>query len=84
MVPYVINEEVVVEEEEGDGGDEEAEKDSEAVKAVKQRKSNEKTKDLVAKRVQAAGLVNGRWIVLPRGYKFPNGMTMAHLIYSQL
>ena len=51
-VPYAINGEVVEEEEEeGDGGDEEAEKDSEAVKAVKQRKRNYKTKDLVAKRV---------------------------------
>ena len=69
-------------EEEGDGGDEEAEKDSEAVKAAKQRKRNDKTMDLVAKRVQTDGLVNGRWNVFPGGYKFPDGMTMAHLIDS--
>lgn len=78
--PYVINEE----EEEGDGSDEEAEEDSEAVKAAKLRKRDDKTKDLVAKRVQTAGLVNGRWTVLPRNYKFPNGMTMMHLIDSWL
>ena len=47
-VPHVINEEVVEEEEEGrDGGDEEADKDSEAIKAEKQQKRNYKTKDLV-------------------------------------
>ena len=60
-VPYVINEEAVEEEEEGeDGGDEEAEKDSEDVKSAKQRKRNDKTKDIVAKRVQTDRLVNGR------------------------
>ena len=34
----------------------------------------------MAKRVQTAGLINGRWTVLPRYYTFTNGMTMAHLI----
>ena len=81
-VPYVINEEVVVEEEEGYGGDKEAEKDYEAVKSAKQWKRNDKTKDLVAKRVQTSGLVNGRWTFFPEDYKFPNVMTMAHLIDS--
>ena len=86
-VPYVINEEVVEEEEEeegGDGGDEEAQKDSEDVKATKQRKRNDKTKDLVAKRVHTSGLVNRRWTVLPRDYTFPNVSTMVQLIDSWL
>ena len=51
---------------------------------MEQRKRNDKTKDLVAKRVQTAGLVNMIWTVLPRDYKFPNGMPMAHLIDSWL
>ena len=79
-VPCVINEEVV--EEEGDGGDEESEKDSEAVKSVKQQKRNDKTKYLVVGKVQTSVLVNGIWTVFPRDYKFPNGMKMAHLIDS--
>ena len=70
------------EEEKGDGGDEEAEKDSEDVKVAKQQKRNNKTKDLVAKRVHTTGLINGRWTVMPRDYTFTNGMTMAHLIDS--
>ena len=38
----------------------------------------------MAKRVQTAGLINGIWTVFPRDYKFPNGMTMAHLVDSWL
>ena len=54
------------------------------MKAAKLQKRDDKTKDLVAKRIQTTGLVNGRWTVLPRNYKFPNGMTMMHLIDSWL
>ena len=44
--------------EEVDRCDEEAEKDSESVKAAKQRKRNDKTKDLVAK---SADCWIGQW-----------------------
>ena len=66
------------EDEGGDGGNEESDKYSEAIKYAKQRKRNDKTKDLVEKRVQTYGLINGRWKVLPSDYKFPNIMTIYH------
>ena len=47
---------------------------------MKNRKRDDKMRALVESRVQTAGLVNGRWTVLPREYKFPHGMTMEHLI----
>ena len=48
----------------------------------KGQKRDEKTKLLIKNRVQTAGLVNGRWTVLPRDFKFEKGMTVKHLIDS--
>ena len=61
---------------------EEEEGDSERIRSIKRQKRDAKTKLLIENRVQRAGLVNGRWTVLPQDFKFRKGMTAKHLIDS--
>ena len=72
---YVVHDECDCEE-----SGEEEEGDSERIRAIKQQKRDAKTKSLIENRVQRAGLVNGRWTVFPRDFKFGKGMTVKHLI----
>ena len=68
---YVVHDECDDCEESG-----EEEGDSKRMRSIKRQKRDAKTKLLIENRVQRAGLVNGRWTVLPRDFKFGKGMTV--------